>query len=152
MALHADEVEGLTVPSVFEAGPSFLAKCRFVLVTSVDSIREVANLPLGSYGHEHLGSGALFEVPAFRRLMAHRNFFTGFDEVWLFEERPGQPMPPGASITSEAPIDPERDLAGVAAWMAGNRCLVGLGDGYGLNYVTLLDDVAREMDALAVSG
>ncbi len=33
--------------------------------------------------------------------------------------------------------------------MATSGCIVGLGDGYGLNYVTLSDRVADEIEALA---
>jgi hypothetical protein len=154
MALHAYWIENLDIRRVWESRPAFVEGCRYALVTSMDSIRDVAGLPsFERYAsetgpHEALGRGALFEMDAFERLIGHPHFFTGFDEVWLFGGRPYHAKPESVWLTSEATIDPGRDLTGAAEWMAKTGCAVGMGDGAGLNYATLSDDVARQLDAL----
>lgn len=62
-------------------------------------------------------------------------FFTGFDEVWLFDESPQSPKPGELRLTSDAPLrspPPEQ----LEDWMWSCGCYAGLGDGDGLSFVT----------------
>jgi hypothetical protein len=62
-------------------------------------------------------------------------FFTGFDEVWLFDDPPRSPKPGALRLTSDAPLrgPPAEELED---WMRSCGCYAGLGDGDGLNFVT----------------
>lgn len=69
-------------------------------------------------------------------------FFTGFDEVWLFDEPPRSPKPGGLRLTSDAPLrDPPPEQ--LEDWMQSCGCYAGLGDGDGLNFVTLRPALAE---------
>lgn len=57
----------------------------------------------------------------------------GFDEVWAFADRPHVVEPQRVGLTSETPIEPSDELE---AWFAETGCLLGIGDGYGVNYAT----------------
>jgi hypothetical protein len=73
---------------------------------------------------------------------ARRNeeFFCGFDEMWLFRTPPVGDKPTGVRITSET--DLRMADAELTAWMKSSECLLGLGDGSGLNFVTCDERVA----------
>jgi hypothetical protein len=141
-ALRTGFVVDLDVPSVIAAEPEFLADCRHCLITSVDSsVTDLAELPglvrfFRATGHPRtrLGDGVVTTSEALVDLVTG-DFFGGFDELWLFPERPTLPRPDGAGLTvSGLPFDrfPE-----AAEWMAATGCVVGLGDGTGLAYATL---------------
>jgi hypothetical protein len=89
-----------------------------------------------------VGSGVLLSGQQTIMLTRRYLLFTHFDEVWLFDEVPIEPKPERASIV--APYDLGEEVpTEVADWMQHSGCIVGLGDGFGLNYVTVDEGVAR---------
>jgi hypothetical protein len=64
--------------------------------------------------------------------------------VWLSGEAPLGPKPEGVSIVAPRNLSDEVPNE-VAEWMYRSGCVVGLGDGEGLNYVTIDEDVARQL-------
>ncbi len=73
-------------------------------------------------------------------------FFTGFDEVWLFDDPPRSSKPGGLRLTSDAPLrgpPPEQ----LEDWMRSCGCYAGLGDGDGLNFVTFRPALADMWEA-----
>lgn len=114
------------------------------MITAIDSTRDAGDLlPV----HEHvegadaspgpfrarLGRGVVLDIDGLAVLLDDSNYFTGFDEVWLFEVPPKEPLPDRVVLTSDARVqkDPQVD-----AWIERTRCVVGLGDGLGLSYIT----------------
>ncbi|MBU0705559.1 MAG: hypothetical protein KKC18_17070 [Chloroflexi bacterium] len=87
-------------------------------------------------------------------------FFTGFDEVWLWHERIQPRQPPPIAITSEAALAPPRgptlytdeELGRLRAWMLTSRCSLGLGDGCGLNYITSLRHWVDRLEKIRPDG
>ena len=115
----------------------------FGLIAVVDSsanINELITLPrvledLGA-SLEHVGQSALVDGPTLIHLNAG-DFFSGFDELWLFRERPAQAKPEGRELfftsdTRRPGGPPER----VERWFLENKGVAGLGDGDGLNWIT----------------
>jgi hypothetical protein len=70
---------------------------------------------------------------------------THFDEVWLFDEDPIEPKPERASIVAPYDFGEEVPTTEVADWMWRSGCIVGLGDGISLNYVTVDEGIARQL-------
>jgi hypothetical protein len=89
-----------------------------------------------------VGSGILLSGRQTVLLARKYRLFTHFDEVWLFDEAPIEPKPERASLV--APYDLSEEVpTEVADWMWRSGCIAGLGDGVGLNYVTVDERVAR---------
>jgi len=92
---------------------------------------------------ERVGQGVAVRGALLRSMLAG-HFFNGFDEVWLCHDLPQTPKPEEVILTSERPAY-RQGLARVQPWLQANRCLVGLGDGDGLNFVTLEPSVASQL-------
>ena len=92
----------------------------------------------------HFGSGVLLSGQQTVSLAREYLLFTHFDEVWLFREAPMEPKPEGVSIVAPYNLS-EVVPSEVADWMWRSGCVVGLGDGEGLNYVTVDEGVARQL-------
>lgn len=157
MHVHSGLVQQLNIPRLFEAEPPFLERCRTCLITSIDSDREVTDL-LGHRARSdrgsdpdlpsctRLGRGVVLDMDDLAALLGHNNYFTGFDEIWLFPSRPPEQLPGDVLLTSDTRILRAGASQVLARWMADARCVVGLGDGAGLNYVTLHPDVAQMIE------
>lgn len=114
----------------------------FALISMVDSTPRVRTLQslvplLRSLGHflQEVDDDVVIEASSLLTLIDEHEFFSGFDEVWIFREIPRSGKPEGVRITSDTPL---RATAppGLARWMRETRCVAGLGDGDGLNFVT----------------
>jgi hypothetical protein len=99
-------------------------------------------------GHSSLGSGLVVPPTGVWNLLEDDRFFAGFDELWLFEKSPSEPLHAQIVITSEGPIG-ARDISGLGIWMRRTGCTLGVGDGHGLNYATLSLAVAKEVRSAA---
>jgi hypothetical protein len=120
----------------------------FALISMVDSTPRVSELPslvpllqrLGRW-YSTIGGDVVVEVPTLMALIDDHEFLSGFDEVWLLDELPTSGKPEELRITSDTPLESEVP-SGLAEWMAGSSCRAGLGDGDGLNFVTVDPDFA----------
>jgi hypothetical protein len=137
-----------SVADLVEEHPEFVERFPFVLVTALDSSppTSLANVRRALAEHvdefRELGSGVLLSGQQ-TIMLAHRYLlFTHFDEVWLFDEDPSWPKPEGISIVTPSDLTEEVPTE-VAVWMYRSGCIVGLGDGIGLNYVTVDEGVDR---------
>jgi hypothetical protein len=144
----------LNIPAVLEADLPFMAACHSCLITSIDSIEDVANLEsllgfLDERNHEHasLGPDLLIDRRALADILREDNYFSGFDEIWLFADPPAVPKPEQIHLTIRAPT--EESFAAIAEWMTATNCVVGLGDGTALCYVTNEAEVAGQISSLS---
>ena len=130
---------------------------RYVLVTSIDSSRDLPSLPepqaiVKRYaGAGFLGDGLLLPSGRVAEVTSAFNLFTGFDEVWCFDHLPPRARPDRVSLV--APLDLSTDTLSsrVLRWMQESRCRLGLGDGIGLNFVTPDDTIAQFLRAASTA-
>jgi hypothetical protein len=133
--------ERLDIPSGLDALWSGMPGRGFALITTIDSTDDVAGIDLlpllDAAGMEHntLGRGVVVREAVVARLIEQYDFFTGFDELWLFDAPPDEAKPKQVRITSDRPFDDASPPAAVDVWMLRTGCRLGLGDGVGLNWV-----------------
>jgi len=146
--LHAGHKEDLFIADLVSERPEFIESFPFALITSLDSSPPTSLTNVRRALNEHVdefwevGSGILLSGQQTISLAREYLLFTHFDEVWLFREPPMDPKPKGVSIV--APCDLSEDVpTEVADWIQRSGCVVGLGDGEGLNYVTVDEGIAR---------
>jgi hypothetical protein len=146
--LHCGHKKDWFIADLVSERPEFLESFPFVLITSLDSSppTSLTNVQraLAEYvdQFQEVGSGVLLSGRQTLLLARRYHLFTHFDEVWLFHQAPMEPKPERVSIV--APYDlSEEAPSEVADWMWRSRCVVGLGDGEGLNYVTVDELVAH---------
>ena len=140
------------IREVVEAG--LLSQFRSVLVTSIDSMRDLPN-GIGKCvaefdpGCAFLGKGVILPGQVLERAAAALNLFNGFDELWCFERVPSAAVPNDFSLV--APFNIENDLVPprLISWMVESDCKLGLGDGIGLNYATRVDALVTTLARLA---
>jgi hypothetical protein len=142
--------KNLFIADLVAERPEFIESFPFVLITSLDSSppTSLTNVRRALAKHvdefRKVRSGVL--LSGRQTVLLARNYllFTHFDEVWLFREAPMEPKPKGVSIV--APYDLSEEVPSeVADWMWRSGCVVGLGDGECLNYVTIDEGVARQL-------
>jgi hypothetical protein len=130
--------------------PEFVESFPFVLIASLDSSPPTSLTNVQQALKEHVdefrevGSGVLLSGQQLVMLARKCLLLTHFDEVWLFREAPMVPKPEGVRIVAPYDISEEVPPEG-ADWMWRSGCRVGLGDGEGLNYVTVDEGVARQL-------
>jgi hypothetical protein len=111
------------------------------LITTVDSSDRVAETDLPSVLSEvgrrfdQVGGAILVRQRDLLWLLEDKDFFTGFDEVWLFHDPPRESRPPGLRTTTDRPFTEVPPADELRAWMLQTDCCLGLGDGAGLNYM-----------------
>jgi hypothetical protein len=116
-----------------------LRRFPYCLITCVDSNPDVKFMD-GIFTRETscsvYGNGLLVRDAQIVEIGERYNLFNPFDEMWLFENPPTQEKPDTFSIV--APLDLNKDPLpqGLLEWFNASGCVLGLGDGIGLNYVT----------------
>ena len=148
--LHAGHKKDLFIADLVSERPEFIESFPFALITSLDSSPPTSLTNVRRALNEHVdefwevGSGVLLSGQQTISLAREYLLFTHFDEMWLFGEAPIEPKPEGVSIV--APCDLGEGVpTEVADWMWRSGCVVGMGDGEGLNYVTVDEDLARQL-------
>ena len=136
------------IADLVEEHPEFVESFPFALVTSLDSSppTSLPNVRRALAEHvdefQEVGSGVLLSGEQLILLARKYLLFTHFDEMWLFREAPMVSKPQEVSIV--APCDLSEEVPPeVADWMWRSGCVVGLGDGDGLNYVAVDERIAR---------
>src|SRR5918995_756397 len=148
--LRAGYKKDLFVADLVAECPEFVESFPFALITSLDSSppTSLANVLRALAEHvgefREVGSGVLLSGRQTVLLARKYLLFTHFDEVWLFREAPIEPKPKGVSIVAPSNLS-EGVPTEVAGWMWRSGCIVGLGDGEGLNYVTVDEGLARQL-------
>ncbi len=146
--LRAGYKKDLFVADLVAECPEFVESFPFALITSLDSSppTSLANVLRALAEHvgefREVGSGVLLSGRQTVSLARKYLLFTHFDEVWLFREARMVSKPEEVSIV--APYDLGEGVPPeVADWMWRSGCVVGLGDGDGLNYVTVDERITR---------
>ena len=127
--------------------PLLLTGCH-AMVSVLDSTPGVRRLPsllplLRSLRvvHEEVGDDVAIPGTVLRSLIDEHDFFTGFDEIYLFHELPTRMKPDTFRITSDVPFGSPAP-SGLADWMDLASCIAALGDGIGLNFATFDPTIA----------
>lgn len=118
-----------------------IGRFRYVLITSIDSSRDLQTLRttkqiVGQFKDCKFLDGSLVVTEkVFSEIVKAYNLFNGFDEIWLFPHSPSIKLPPDVWITG--PLDITKEVPkGLVEWMISSGCILGLGDGIGLNFAT----------------
>jgi hypothetical protein len=142
--------EDLFIADLVADSPEFMESFPFALITSLDSSPPTSLTNVRRALAEHVdefrevGSGVLLSGQQTILLARKYLLFTHFDEVWLFRQALMEPKPEGVRIVAPYNLSEEVPTE-VANWMRRSGCIVGLGDGDGLNYVTVDERVARQL-------
>jgi hypothetical protein len=136
----AGRIANLSVRTWMEAHSNTLASLPYALLSSIDSHGDVANMEWVRSRQEREPTWALSTEPlvisgtSLVELLGDRNLFTGFDEVWIPSSIPVGVPPKGTYLVS--PRDLSEGLPSpIRRWLTDSPCEIGVGDGYGLNYV-----------------
>jgi hypothetical protein len=128
-----------------------IPKAGTILIGCLDSDQEVANLVENSQqlkeniqSFERFFNGILVSRESLERLRASKNYFTGFDEIWVFGSRPKISLRPTQTLVGPHSIE-ETYTPELGKWMADTGCLIGIGDGSGLNVITPDDRLCSEI-------
>ena len=79
------------------------------------------------------------------RWAQHDDVLVGFDEVWIFGTKPTTLPPTDCWLVAPKRLDEDSPSAAMLVWMAQAGCAVGLGDGYGTNFVATDIGLARRL-------
>jgi hypothetical protein len=130
---------------------SIITESLSVLITCMDSDRDVSDMARRSSGfhglvidYEVIDRAVLVSAEELKSLVRAREYFTGFDEIWLFDYAPSNIELPTMSITGESCIEDWYDST-LGRWIRDTRCLLGLGDGCLLNVVSPTSDLCRSI-------
>lgn len=121
-------VPGRSVGGVLREHRDVVAAVPYAMVTVVDSGRDVAAMPWAR-GVEAVRTEPFVVTGA--ALAGAAEAFAGFDEVWLLAEPYG--VAPPVTLVQPSWSRPSRELG---TWVRRSRCLLGMGDGYGVAYVS----------------
>lgn len=91
-----------------------------------------------------VGAGMLVRTRVLLAAERGQRLFFGFDEVWFCSRPPLTAKPKKLVIVGPDKIAPEL-FGKLAAWMQANHCVLGLGDGVGLNFCAHVSGLARHL-------
>ena len=117
-----------------------MARLPYILISSFDSDRRVADMPWAvARGRSDPGwalstSPLVISGSSTVDLLGDQNLFTGFDELWVPAQMPVIDPPDDANLVAPRALDVEVPPA-VLAWLTLSGCRLGVGDGDGMNYV-----------------
>jgi hypothetical protein len=118
-----------------------LSRFGQVLITSLDSSRDLAEMEFGEKIRRFdpscafLGAGVAVPGRLIKSIEESLGLFFGFDEVWCFDDRVPHGKPPSVSIVAPLNFVEEGVSPELVEWMRASGCALGLGDGFGLNFV-----------------
>ncbi len=92
-----------------------------------------------------LGSSLLVGDSRIGDVAQRNNLFTHFDEIWLYKEHPVVDKPTGVSIVSPLELSTDAPSIDLLEWFDASGCVLGLGDGIGMNYVTTSKEIVQSL-------
>jgi len=125
----------------------------YALVTCIDSSDDVRSLTTSraivqlEESSDFLDSSLLFSGGKIIDLARRYDLFNGFDEIWLYRKRPVVGKPHGFSIVSPLDLNTERPPGELLDWFTTSGCVLGLGDGIGMNYLTDSKDLVEWLNS-----
>lgn len=145
----AGRLPGANVPSFIQQHANVFESFPFILVSSVDSDRNVIQMP---WARARIRGNAQWALSPSQLVIAGENLvrlardsvFNGFDELWVTMEPLTISPPAGAYLVAPRELaNPAPDA--VRRWMEQSGSRLGLGDGYGLNFVVNDRELARQL-------
>lgn len=139
-SVYAGRLSDLTVREWISENHSDISELPFVLISSIDSDRQVSSMPWVLARRLADPEWALSVFPlvisgrAAVLLLDDRNLFTGFDELWIPGVMPVPEPPDDASLVAPLELDVESPPA-IWTWLDFSKCRLGVGDGYGTNFI-----------------
>ncbi|GAA3801096.1 hypothetical protein [Cellulomonas soli] len=136
---HVGRVPDDTVREWMSRNASVIRSLRCVLVSSMDSDRDVGRMTWAASRRADDSTWATSMSPlvlsgrSVLELLRDPSLFTGFDEIWVPSRLPVARPPDDAYLVAPRALDVESPLP-ISAWLATSRCRLGVGDGDGLNY------------------
>lgn len=144
-----------SIGALVRSRPTLLARFAYVLVTSLDSSTDMGSLPVVAAilqrmaASKLLGSGLVLPSSVLAQTAEDYKLFTGFDELWCFHHEPTIPKLSDISIVAPLNLSTDDVPEMLADWMDESKCLLGLGDGIGLNFVARDERIAVALERLA---
>lgn len=149
--LRFGHVPGRTVRDWLESHVERLTSLPYILIASVDSDRTTATMPWVLNRSKADPNWALSLTPlvisgaSLVGLLGDSNLFTGFDELWILREVPAIAPPDAAYLVAPRDFAEEVPVS-ILQWVEDSQCRLGVGDGDGLNFVSLDLPLARSLD------
>ena len=141
--------------------PDLVSQFQYATISCVDSNRsQWLHSTFPAYARDRNGEevkyqlvqdGILISGKSLCKIVLNEDLFSGFDEVWFSEEKPIMPKPTDVTLTAEIPITDARNSEVrlmIAEWITKSKYVLGLGDGNGLNYVTVDESIAHLVDTI----
>ncbi len=131
-----------SIAALLQYAASLSGRAGYLLVTSVDSssdlstLRKALEITRRYPAARFIGTGLLLPSSKAVEISGEFGLFTGFDEVWWFDEAPALPKPDDVLLLPPLDLATHEIPAAVVEWMRVSKCKLGMGDGVGLNYVT----------------
>lgn len=147
---YSGRLVDLTIREWLTSHASAISKLPYVLISSIDSDRQVSSMPWARARILEDRAWALSPLPlvisgaSAVSLLDDQNLFTGFDELWIPAELPATGPPDEASLVAPLELDIESPAA-IWAWLEVSQCRLGVGDGYGTNYVVADPALGRSL-------
>jgi hypothetical protein len=147
----------LTIRDVVGEHRDVFSLLPLVLIASIDSERQVAEMP---WARQRIARDRTWALSTEPLVIAGSSIAeladewatlsNGFDEIWIPKD--ARVAVPPASSSLVAPRTLEASLpSAISQWMAESGCVLGLGDGEGLNFVTSDPELCAEL-GLSTSG
>ena len=143
----------LSIVEVLKMSPSLIGDDMLIQITSLDSQTNVAKLynyisNFGANATEYYfsESSLLLTGKTIKQLNDNYDFFVGFDELWCFSEKPIFPKPNDDWLTGPFNISEDTISSQLIEWFCKSKCVLGMGDGIGLNYITSDVEIALTIE------
>lgn len=143
-----------SIHEIIDANELDLCEFSCVMITFVDSVRDLRQLAKAQHivreypSCEFVGSALSVPGSVVSNVSHEHRLFTGFDELWCFDSVPILAKPEDVVITGPQDLATEGLNEGLESWMKQSECILGIGDGIGLNYITPHDTIAEHLAAI----
>lgn len=141
-----------TIGCIAEDMPEIISSIPYVLIRMIDSSEEVESVikyhnKIYNMKYIQIAKGVIMSGKDIIELHEKEKLFTGFDEIWCFLSMPN--IYPKKYLVSPNEIN-KCFSAEYEAWMDISGCMLGLGDGAELNYITTQMGIAQKLESLAL--
>jgi hypothetical protein len=121
----------------------------YVLITCLDSKKDMINSKTGRKIVEmeescgFLGRSLVVSDAKILDIAKNYNLFYGFDEIWLYETYPVLDKPEEISLVATLDLSKDAPSQELLEWFYESACVLGLGDGIGMNYLTTSKEIVE---------
>lgn len=138
-------IPGQSVASFVVENSGFVRRFGFILVTVLDSDSDLARRPSWlELDAQAIGRGLCAQAESFLRWASRRESLVGFDEIWIFGRGPLTGPPSAGNLVCPADVGAEISDS-MVKWFLESECIVGLGDGDGLNIIARNDGTLGQL-------